>query len=146
MRLMKETGLVIEALPGGARVKFSAGGACAKCGACMVEGGQWAVISAENSVGAVVGDTVLVDIQPAMFVWASFVLFIFPLIVMITGYFVGSLLAANFNVGSEQNFGILIGALFLLGSFFLIWIYDKSVGRTKKFVCRITRLVKGKQG
>ena len=141
---MKEKGLVVEALPGGkARVKFSAGGACARCRACMIEGGQWAMVDAENDLNARAGDTVEVDISSAVFIWASFVLFIVPLFFMGAGYFAGALLSKALNIQNEQGAGASFAILFFAVSFIIIWAYDRRVGRTRGFVSRITKVHKG---
>ncbi len=143
---MREQGLVIQLEDQNmAQVQFRAGSACEKCGACMLGGSGIALIKAQNEVGAGVGDVVEVDIRPSQVIWASFLIFILPLVALILGYFVGSYISIKLNIGSQQNFGILFAVLLLALSFLGLSFYDRILGKKKKFMCRITGVVKAKE-
>jgi len=133
--LMRERGLVTALCGSLARVKFSASGACAKCGACLIENGRWATIEAQNDAGAIVGNTVEVEIEPAAVLLASFVVFIIPIILLIIGYYFGSFIS--------EPVGVFTGVIFLGLSFLGMGLYDRAIRKSKRFTSRVVNIVKG---
>jgi sigma-E factor negative regulatory protein RseC len=141
---MKEEGIVVKLADRGmAKVQFRAGSACAKCGACVMAGNNVALIEAKNDAGAKEGDLVEVSIEPSKVIWASFMVFILPLVALIIGYFVGSSLVAG--AGFAQNFGIVFAVLFLSISFLGLGVYDRLLRRGEQFNSKISRIVRSKE-
>ncbi len=109
---MIEQGVVKEVLANcQAKVIFAGGAKCIKCGACLRQGNEVFCI-AENSIDAVAGDRVVVEIAQKKVALAALLLFFLPVLGLIFGY-----LFAGF-LGSF--------ALFVL-SFLLIFFMDKFI-------------------
>ena len=132
---MREPGSVLQTKDRGmAVVQFRVGGACSKCGACLIKGDNAAQIEAINNVGAGVGDAVLVETKPKDVAMAAFTLFIVPIILMVIGYFLGSRVS--------EVVGILTALIFLSLSFLGVNSYDRAARKKGKFTSEIVRIIK----
>lgn len=122
---MIEQGKVIAILPDGlARVEFASTAGCKKCGICKMTGDR-VYIDASNELGAEVGEAVEVEIATKNVLWATFLLFILPIIGLVIGYFIGNVL----------------GAFILLGlTFLMVFLYDRLV-RSRECSVKITQKI-----
>lgn len=138
---MKQTAQVIQIAQNGmAKVKVRRASACASahnCGSCdhcsMMENAPEIVVSAVNSCGARVGDTVTVESSTAGVLGAAALLYLSPIILFFVGYFIGQ------AIGCQESGSILFGGggflLGLLGT----WGLEKY-RRSKPVTYRITAL------
>ena len=124
---MIEIGIVAKTLNGAALVNFQGSEACKKCGACKVFGvGGVMQIEALNEVSAKEGDKVEVEIAPRAVLWSNFLIFIFPVLMLFLGYFLG---------------GQWVALAFLVLSFLLLWVYDKMISLRRKTSCKIKKIL-----
>ncbi|MEC9488667.1 MAG: SoxR reducing system RseC family protein [Halanaerobium sp.] len=115
--------------------------ACKKCGKC--QGADDLEIEIKNEKDLAKGDRVVLEMGSGRLLGAAAFLYIFPLLILLVGYFLGSSYFDLLLPGSAEVAGILIG-LFLMGlSFILIRIYDMRVRDNNKFQPRIKRVYKG---
>ena len=124
-----------------AQVEFEAGVACAKCKACchLVETGKM-VVEASNEVGAKIGDKVEVYIPEKQVLTSAFLVYIFPLICLILGYFVGMFLSRRLNIFVDSEIvGILVGFVGMAGAFLEVGAYDRVLAK-RKGLARIVRI------
>ncbi len=112
---MRETGAIISISGKTATIQLSRGAQCDGCNLCSAFGENNMKLEALNKIGARVGDLVEVDVEPQQVVKSSMIMFIFPLIMMIAGYFVG----VKFIPPHGQGAGI-IGSLGALALAFLL--------------------------
>jgi len=132
---MIECGIVISAHNGFATVQMQKGDNCKDCTICDSYGAGFRSIEAVNNIGAQVGDSVEVEIKSSNLLKYSFLVFIFPIIMMIAGYFAG---ISIYNKGEiHEGYGILGSLTGLLLSFVLIKIVDKVWGGNKKTYAQI---------
>ena len=86
---MKNTGLVIECINDDVKVRFikesACGGNCAACGGCASKPVE---IIIKNTLGAEVGDKVEVESDTSHILKWSFLLYIMPIVVLITTYII----------------------------------------------------------
>jgi len=140
---MRERGRVAELKGSGvAVVQFQAGGACKRCGACLMKGGGVAEITAYNNVGAKKGDEVVVEVPEGQVVWASFLVFLLPAIALMAGYLLGSRAAQRLGTVDPQNLGIFFAVLFLGASLFGLNIYDRVFSRRKRPACEVVEIIR----
>ncbi|OGC06457.1 hypothetical protein A2526_03695 [candidate division WOR-1 bacterium RIFOXYD2_FULL_36_8] len=97
-------------------VALQRSGGCGRCGACKVLSDGFFGVEAINSIGAKIGDNVILDIEYNNFIWFSAIIYIFPIILFGFGYFLGELFES----------GIIFAFLFLIVSFILMYLYDKK--------------------
>ena len=93
------------------------------------------VMSADNNVGAQVGDEVEVDLENMNFMTAMLIAYGFPLAALIVGIFGGyyGLLALGFGDGMAQGLGAAIGLLALAASYATIKLKEESIKKMRKF-------------
>lgn len=91
---MEEIGIILKKENGFAVVEVRKGSECKACQAkdACPESAQegYKIIRAKNEINAEKGDKVLLECTPSTSLISSFVVFIFPLLFCIAGYFVGS--------------------------------------------------------
>ena len=111
------------------RIRESAcSGDCHKCSGCGAAQ-QTMLFTAQNPIGAVVGDTVVVSTASAPVLKAAAVLYILPLVLFLAGYIAGAC------VGDLAGW---LGALgFILGIGCVI-LYDRRAAKKRETVYTIT--------
>jgi len=90
--MTSEIGLVLTAEKGTITVKMTRSSACSRCGACKPWGDQEILVEANNSIGAVVGDRVRLNIKPGIFMNALAILYGIPFASIMLGFFLGTLI------------------------------------------------------
>jgi sigma-E factor negative regulatory protein RseC len=116
-----EEGVVIKIESTTAWVKTTKTDACKACAArssChSMGGGKEMEVEAINHAGAQVGQRVVLSFDTSPLLKATFLLYVFPILTMIAGAFVGQNLAPNFNVDSSfmsAIFGFLFFGITIL--------------------------------
>ncbi len=92
------------------------------------------VMTAENNIGAQIGDEVEIELENMNFMTAMLIAYGFPLVALILGIMGGyyGLLAAGFNSDTAQTLGAVSGLLALAVSYIVIKLKDKSIRNMKK--------------
>lgn len=134
---LQETGTVISLHDEMIKIKFARNDHCKTCKLCDTFGSGSMCVMARNNINAEVGDQVRVHIEPGNVVKNAFIIFIFPLFMMFTGYFIGQSLDHALYIPQEEC-GILGAFLFFFISLGLLKLYDNSVSKRKQTVSRIT--------
>ncbi|MFC1496397.1 SoxR reducing system RseC family protein [Candidatus Margulisiibacteriota bacterium] len=127
---MKETGKIIKMVVDIAEVEIEPSAACVRCKGCQVVSSGKMLLLAKNEIGAKVGDKIQVEIPESESIKASFLIFIFPLIALIVGYFIGVRLFVL------EVFGIMFAIMFLGLSFLCLRLYDQLLKSRQD--CRAT--------
>ena len=100
---MQETGIVISTDGKNAVVQLSRGDRCDGCNVCHAFGENKMRVEALNSIGASVGDSVSVNIEPKQVIKSSMIIFILPLVSMLVGYFVAVSFIPPFSEKSQRG-------------------------------------------
>jgi sigma-E factor negative regulatory protein RseC len=104
-------------------VKTTKSGACKSCSArssChSLGGGKEMEVEAINHAGARIGQKVVLSFDTSPLLKATFLLYVFPILTMIAGAFVGQQLAPNFNVDASFLSAIFAFLFFGLTIFFV---------------------------
>jgi sigma-E factor negative regulatory protein RseC len=113
---------------------------------------------AENRAGARQGDMVVVSIEDIRVIKGSFVFYLIPILSLFIGAGIGKWLsgrealtsgiknmAGNVLGGlltSPDNLSIILGVIFLLMAFLLVWLYSRRAAVSGEFRPRVTRISK----
>lgn len=133
---MKEIGKVINIENNQATILINRSTACGECGKCQVGRDKLEmVMTADNNVGAKVGDEVEISLENINFMTAMLIAYGFPLIALIAGILGGyyGLLALGFNDDIAQAAGAIIGIVVLAASYIVIKFKDESIKKMNKF-------------
>ena len=103
-------------------------GDCHKCSGCGAAK-EAVIFTADNPVGARVGDLVKVESSTAPVLKAAVVLYVLPLVLFFLGYFLGSLIGLGPLAGCLA-FGLGIG---------LVILYDRRIQKKKGTIYTIKR-------
>ncbi|MFQ5906289.1 MAG: SoxR reducing system RseC family protein [bacterium] len=135
---MKETGMVVSAEGGTARVQFVPTDACEHCGAkgfCHPSPGKM-VAEVVNELEARPGDEVTIETEASASVLAAGLVFLVPIAGLIGGY-----LVARWFLDSEGA-GAIGGILLMVLLVAVLAYLDRRVFRPKRFMPRITSVVR----
>ena len=127
MRIQREQGFVLETLPDGtAKIKVPRTSDCGSCNSqgdcCEPFGNDFMLLVAKNQAGARTGQEVAVEFSSVGSGKAMAVLYILPLGALLAG----SILGYNLELfGSSDASAALFSILFLVASFFGIYIYNQ---------------------
>ncbi|MDK2798687.1 MAG: sigma-E factor negative regulatory protein RseC [Clostridiales bacterium] len=136
MNHLTQIGVVISIKNDTAMVQIkrtsACGGKCETCGGCEVSSQK---VEAYNTVGAKVGQVVRLDMKDTQVLFAAFMVYIVPLIMLFIGYAIGYSLFIN------EIVGVISGLLLLVASFLVIKRIDKKLGKSSKYRLQITQVL-----
>ena len=92
------------------------------------------VMTADNNVGAQVGDEVEIELENMNFMTAMLIAYGFPLVALMIGIFGGyyGLLALGLSDNMAQALGSILGIVALAASYAVIKYKDESIKKMKK--------------
>ncbi len=140
-----EQGIVIKIDSETAWVKTTKTSACKACAArssChSLGGGKEMEVEAINRAGAKVGQKVVISFDTSPLLKATFLLYVFPILTMLVGAFIGQQLAPNFNFDTS-----MLSAIMGFSFFGLTLLFVKSRGnklaQKDEYQPKIIRIIK----
>ncbi|MBW1814917.1 MAG: SoxR reducing system RseC family protein [Deltaproteobacteria bacterium] len=140
-----EKGVVVEVGDDTAWVKTEKSGACESCcarGACLpIGGGNDMKVEAINIAGAATGDRVAFSFGSSSLLKATFLLYMFPILCLISGAIAGMILAPLFSV-DEQALSVIIGFSCFLGSVFIVRAKGNKMSQKDEYKPKIIRILR----
>ncbi len=133
---MEEKGKVVKVEDGVAEVEMERTSACARCGICLKSSGDKPILYVKDSLGARAGDEVLISIESRQILKTAFLIYLFPLVGLIGGYFLGRAV-----LGTEGT-GIIFAGLGFFATLFFLYRYDKRAKAQKSRGATIIQIVK----
>lgn len=123
---MKETGIVVGKSEGFVDIQMQPSAACESCGVCFLDKNKLQVLRVNEPLSVQPGDTVEVEVTPAFAIKSAFLLFFFPLVLLVVGYYFFSYLVdiPRLNAVHEGIIGAVVG-VFL--SYLILYFYDKHL-------------------
>ena len=107
---------------------------CEKCGLCRKVADDLMEMEVHFKGDVKPGSSVKIYVSPKIVIFSSFVLYILPLIFLVTGYYIGKLLGTHILLKSRgELFPALFSFLFFFFSFIPIHIIDKIKRRDENF-------------
>ena len=115
---------------------------CAAEGSCHVgDDNSSKLVEAHNHLAATIGDRVKIATSSRSFLQSSFLLYIVPLIFLVTGAVLGQFIAESLDNGLDSNvFSAIMGTAFLAASFLVIRIGTRSLVK-EAYMPRIVEIV-----
>lgn len=120
--------------------KSSACKACSASGSCTAMGSEMKV-QALNIAGAREGDRIKLSFENASLLKATFLLYVFPILCLISGAFVGQGIAANYR-WNESAVAALAGFLCFLAAVLFVKIRANQMAKSDSYRPKIVSVLK----
>ena len=130
-------GVVTAVGDGVATVRFVRNKMCAHCGACISVGEKELEMTVPNALDAEVGDLVDVSLPPHRVVQASLLAYVVPLVALLVGVWLGSLVS--------DLFALLFGVLGCGVAYLILRMLEKKRKLHAAFQPRMTRILPPEQ-
>ena len=142
--MVTEEGIVIKTDKYRAWVKTHKSSACEGCsskGSChSLGGGKEMEVEANNEIGAISGDRVQISFDSGKFIRVSFLLYIFPILMMIVGAVLGQ--RFHFKLNMSESAASAIGGFCFFGLAVLIVRWGSHLmTRENDYQPKITRII-----
>ena len=122
-------------------VRSSACEGCAARGSCNTTGdGQDMEVKAINSVGASVGDQIVLSFETASLLKATFLIYVFPIILLIAGAALGQALAPLIGF-SPSALSVLMGFAFFFIALFIVKSRANRMAQKNAYQPKITKIL-----
>ena len=117
-------GVVVERCGNVAKVHVSMHASCTSCGSCGGSGAT--IVDAENSIGAELGQRVVMEVIEHNVLTSAFIVYLLPLVLPVIGYIFGYYIFLRFG---RWEYFCTIGSAFvmLIVSLVYIKLHDKKV-------------------
>jgi len=132
---MDHTGVVVAAEGNTIRIRFPRSKACAHCGACMNFGSEYAETVIENSLHAMVGDHVQVELAAKSFLKASLLVYVLPLLALLAGLVIASACFQN-DLAAAGMALVFAGVVYLI-----LKLLEPKFSRMKEFKLRMIKVI-----
>ena len=140
-----EEGIVIKIGSDKAWVKTSRTSACKACASrksChLSEDGQEMEVEVFNDMGAKVGDRILLGVATSALLKISFLLYIFPILLMLIGAVVGQEISASLALDGS-GLSALLGFASFLVAFVLVRLHGRRLSRNQAYYPRIIKILR----
>ncbi|OWZ83593.1 SoxR reducing system RseC family protein [Natranaerobius trueperi] len=139
-----QIGEVIQEKDGYVTVKVQRHSACKKCGACDfgLSKNKASTFELKNSINAKIGDKVMIDLEGKDIVQASILIYMVPLLALVTGIIFGSNFFSDLDI-NEDILGFISGIILMSFAFVGIRIYDKKLQNydSTKFTPQLKKII-----
>lgn len=140
-----EQGVVLRIDSEAAWVKTARSSACEGCtarGSCHSMGGdrEDMEVKAINSAGARVGDRIILSFETASLLKATFLIYVFPIILLIAGAALGQFLSDLTGLGSSA-LSVVLGFGFFFSGLFIIKARADKMAKKKAYQPKITKIL-----
>ncbi len=133
---LKQIGVITEVQKNTAIVQIkrtsACGGKCASCSGCETTPHK---VEVRNRIEAQIGQIVEIEMKDSRVLFAAFMIYIIPLMMLFVGYGIGILL-----FGIELYAGVT-GVILLIISFVSLKLMDKRLNRSEKYMPVITKIM-----
>jgi len=142
--LATEQGIVLRTDSEGAWVKTIRSSACEGCtakGSChATDGGSEMEVKALNTAGARAGDRIVLTFETASFLKATFLIYVFPIILLTVGAALGQMLAPLMEFNSSA-LSVILGFAFFFAALLIIKARANKMARKNAYQPKITKIL-----
>jgi sigma-E factor negative regulatory protein RseC len=143
--LATEQGIVIRINSEATWVKTVRTSACEGCsakGSChTVGGGQDMEVKALNEAGAQVGDRIVLSFANTSLLKATFLVYVFPIILLIVGAALGQTLAPLMAL-NPSVLSVLLGFSFFFGALLIVKVRASQMAKKNAYQPKIVKILK----
>ncbi len=134
---MTESGKVVRTEGDEAYVRLKKNPNCSGCRMCGFKRGmEYVDVKADNPVGAVSGDDVIIETAKDNSLKAAAIVYLLPLLFAAVGVFIGFLL-------KSEILAVALCLIMLVLGYIIIALIDKKLSRRKEYRPEIIKIVKG---
>ena len=92
------------------------------------------IIDVVNNIHAKVGERVKIGLKPGVYLKASFLVYMVPIITFIIGAIIGKELAAYISYSKDSDlFAIISGVILLIPTFILMRLYNRKIEKDRSY-------------
>ena len=139
-----EQGIVLRTDSEAAWVKTVRSSSCEGCtakGAChSMGGGKEMEVKALNTAGARAGDRIVLSFETASLLKATFLIYVFPIILLIVGAALGQMLAPLIEF-SPSALSVLLGFVFFFTALFIMKSRANKMAQKNAYQPKITKIL-----
>ena len=138
-----EQGIVLRTDSEAAWVKTVRNSACEGCTAkssCHSTGGDEMEVKALNTAGARVGDRIVLSFETASLLKATFLIYVFPIIMLIVGAALGQALASMI-ASSPTGISVMLGFAFFFIALFIMKARANKMAKKNAYQPKITKIL-----
>jgi len=139
-----EQGIVIKTDSRAAWVKTVKSGNCAGCsarGSCHAPGGDDEMeVKVINEAGAKVGDRIVLSFKTSSLLKATFLLYVFPILLLIIGAAVGQEIAPKFDF-NPSGLSAIMGFAFFFAALLIIKATANKLARKNEYRPKIIKIL-----
>jgi sigma-E factor negative regulatory protein RseC len=143
--LATEQGIVIKIDSSAAWVKTVKSGACKGCsarGSCHALGGSDdAEVKAINEAGAKVGDRIVLSFETSSLLKATFLLYIFPILLLLIGAFMGQEIARYTDFNPSVSSAIM-GFSFFFAAVFIVKSKANKLAKKNEYRPKVVKIIR----
>ncbi|MGL5694078.1 MAG: SoxR reducing system RseC family protein [Peptostreptococcaceae bacterium] len=121
-----------------AKVKVGRHSDCKNCGACP--GSNSLILTVNNSIGAEIGQKVVIEVKEHNFLSSIYIVYIQPLLLTVIGVLIGFYIAHLMNKPATV-FEVVFGFAFFTISVICIRVVDKKLTKDKNNRPSITKII-----
>jgi sigma-E factor negative regulatory protein RseC len=147
--LASEEGVIVRIDAAGTWVKTIRGEFCDGCsskGAChTMGGGKEMEVAVVNPIEARIGDRVVLKLEASPFLKATFLIYMFPILLLVAGAAVGEWISQSFRLNSPWP-SMLLGFGFLVAGLGVMKIMAQRLAKKEEYRPRITRVIGRAEG
>lgn len=115
------------------------GGGCDSCNTCDAPS---ILMYMDNKANAKVGDYVEIEGKSKNIIKYALVVYMIPFFMLVIGIILGMGLFQSKNIENYETYGLLIGLIFLVVSFFIVKRIDGRIEEKDKDTMKIVRILK----
>lgn len=134
---MREEGIVIDTYGEFARVEAERNPSCEGCmskGTCKPASDSSMIVEAVNLINAKVGDRVNFEIDANVLLKSTFIIYILPVIFLLSGAFIGGELADMLSQSKKkETLSVVGGGIFFIIGIILLMLLNKYFSRKKGY-------------
>ena len=139
-----EQGIVIRTDSKGAWVKTIKTSSCDGCsarGSChSLSNREEMEVNAINEAGAKVGDRIVLSFETASLLKATFLIYVFPIILLIVGAALGQVLA-SFIEFNPSALSVLLGFAFFFSALFIVKARANKMAKKNTYQPKVTKII-----
>jgi sigma-E factor negative regulatory protein RseC len=98
-------------------------------------------VKASNAIGAKIGDRILLSIETGSVLKVTFLIYVFPILLLIIGAAIGQAMASYFDL-NPSAFAAILGFSFFAAAVVLIKVAGKRLAQKNQYQPKITKILK----